>query len=173
MYTPVVILRCENVGGNHHPVRVMTARDMAVGKTCPGGAVSCRRLAGGHTSPTINVAVNGKILGTIVDTGSGYTLIRESAAKRMGTEICKRRNTLSLQGVTRSPLRVLGMTWLEIGVGETKVHKQRFKVVPDHYFSVDLLLGCDVLCQAPLSWEECHVVGKCPLYCTSCEETEG
>ncbi len=73
----------------------------------------------------------------------------------MGSEIDKRRNTPSLQGVTGSPLRVLGMIWLEMGMEETKVHKQWFPVVnlPDHYLSVDLLLGCDVLCQAPLSWD--------------------
>ncbi len=80
-------------------------------------------------------------------------MIRESAAKRLGSEINKRRNTPSLQGVTGSPLRVLGMIWLKIGVGETKVHKRWFPVVPDHYLSVDLLLGCDVLFQAPLSWD--------------------
>jgi len=88
-----------------------------------------------------------------VDTGSGYTLIRESVAKRMGNEINKRRNTPSLQGVTGSPLRVLGMIWLEIGVGEVKTHKQWFPVVPDHYLNADLLLGCDVLGQAPLTWD--------------------
>ncbi len=82
---------------------------------------------------------------TVVDTGSCYTLIKEATANKMGSEINKRRALPNLQGVTGSPLRILGMIWLEIGVGEDHVHKQWFPVVPNSYLDADLLLGTDVL----------------------------
>ncbi len=128
------------------PPPVMTVGDMVVGEA-KRTAQERQVLVDDYQEDTPHLpSMLLLILGAIVDTGSGYTLIRESAAKRMGSEINKRHNTPSLQGVTGSPLRVLGMVWLEIGVGGTEVHKQWFPVVPDHYFSVDVLLGCDVLC---------------------------
>ena len=88
----------------------------------------------------------------VVDTGSGYTLIKEAAVARLGGEINRRRTIPHLQGVTGSPLRILGMVWLEIGVGEDQVHQQWFPVVPNSYLDADLLLGVDVLAKAPFHW---------------------
>ncbi len=88
----------------------------------------------------------------VVDTGSCYTLIKEATANKLGSEINKRRALPNLQGVTGSPLRILGMIWLEIGVGEDHVHKQWFPVVPNSYLDADLLLGTDVLSRAPFTW---------------------
>ncbi len=34
------------------------------------------------------------------------------------------------------------------------MHKQWFPVVPDNYLDSDLLLGCDVLGQASLTWNQ-------------------
>ncbi len=87
----------------------------------------------------------------VVDTGSCYTLIKEATANRMGSEIDKRRALPNLQGVTGSPLRILGMIWLEIGVGEDHIHKQGFPVVPNSYLNADLLLGTDVLLRTPFT----------------------
>ncbi len=63
----------------------------------------------------------------------------------MGSEINKRRALPNLQGVTGSPLRILGMIWLEIGLGEDHLHKQWFQVVPNSYTDGDLLLCTYVL----------------------------
>ncbi len=103
--------------------------------------------------PTISLAVNNKIMRAVVDTGSCYTLIKEATANKMESEINKRRALPNLQGVTCSPLRILGMIWLEIGVGEDHVHKQWFLVVPNSYLDADLLLGADVLSRAPFTWD--------------------
>ncbi len=89
----------------------------------------------------------------VVDTGSCYTLIKEATANKMGNEINKRHALPNLQGVTGSPLRILGMIWLEIGVGEDHVHKQWFPVVPNSYLDADLLLGTAVLSRAPFTWD--------------------
>ncbi len=70
----------------------------------------------------------------------------------MGSEINKRRALPNLQGVTGSPLRILGMIWLEIGVREDHIHKQWFPVLPNSYLDADLLLGPDVLSRAPFTW---------------------
>ena len=91
------------------------------------------------------------MLSALVDTGSGYTLIKESTAKGLDREINTRRIVPSLQGVTGKPLRILGAVFLEIGIGQEKVHKQWFPVVPDNYLSTELLLGCDVLGQSPFT----------------------
>ncbi len=90
---------------------------------------------------------------TVVDTGSCYTLIKEATANKMGSEINKRRALPNLLGTTGSPLRILGMIWLEIGVGEDHVHKQLFPVVPNSYLDADLLLGTDVLSRTPFTWD--------------------
>ncbi len=89
----------------------------------------------------------------VVDTGSCYTLIKETTANKLGSEINKRRALPNLQGVTGSPLRILGMVWLEIGVGKDHVHKQWFPVVPNSYLDADLLLRTDVLSRTPFTWD--------------------
>ncbi len=89
----------------------------------------------------------------IVDTGSSYTLIKESAAKRIGGEIDLRRNPPRLQGVTGAPLRILGMWRADIGIGNTTTCQRYLPVVPNSYLSCDVLLGCDVLSLAPLVWD--------------------
>ncbi len=58
----------------------------------------------------------------------------------------------NLQGVTSSPLRILGMVWLEIEAGEDHAHKQWFAVVPNSYLDADLLLDTDVLSRASFTW---------------------
>ncbi len=60
----------------------------------------------------------------VVDTSSCYTLIKEATLNKMGSEINKKSALPNLQGVTGSPLRILGMVRLEIGIGEDHVHKQ-------------------------------------------------
>ncbi len=44
------------------------------------------------------------------------------------------------------------MTLLEIGVGEETIHKQWCPVVPNSYLDADVLLGTDILSQAPFQW---------------------
>ena len=87
-----------------------------------------------------------------MDTGSGHTLIKEKAVRRIGEHINKRRNPPLLHGVTGAPLRILGMVSLTIKIGDNKVHQRWVPVVPDSYISCDVLLGCDVLTQGTLVW---------------------
>ncbi len=89
----------------------------------------------------------------VVDTGSCYTLIKEATANKMGSEINKKRILPNLQGVTGSPLIILGMIWLKIGVGEDRIQKQWFPVVPNSYLDADLLLGTNVLSRTPFTWD--------------------
>ncbi len=89
----------------------------------------------------------------VVDTGSCSTLIKEATANKSGSEINKRRTLPNLQGVTGSPLRIHGMVWSEIGVGEDHVHKQWFPVVPNSYLDADLLLGTDIVSRTPFTWD--------------------
>ncbi len=100
------------------------------------------------------MAVNGKVLRALVDTGSERTLIRRSAVDRIGGELNKRRALPNLQGVTGDPLHILGMAWVELGIGDKKTSKQWLPVIPDEYLQTDLLLGCDILGQATMTW--CH-----------------
>ncbi len=58
-----------------------------------------------------------------------------------------------MRGVTGTPLRLLGMAQLAIGIGEQGTSKMWFPVVPDNYIGCDILLGCDVLGQAQLTWD--------------------
>ena len=44
------------------------------------------------------------------------------------------------------------MVELKITVGGGKVSNRRVPVVPDQYLSSELLLGCDILGKAPLTW---------------------
>ena len=46
------------------------------------------------------------------------------------------------------------MVLLEIGIGDLETCKLWLPVVPDNYISTDLLLGCDVLGQAPMTWDQ-------------------
>ncbi len=41
---------------------------------------------------------------------------------------------------------------LEIGIGEQGTFRLWLPVVPDNYIGNDILLGCDVLGQAPMTW---------------------
>ncbi len=93
----------------------------------------------------------------VVDTCNCYTLIKETTANKLGSEINQRRALPNLQGVTGSPLRILGMILLEIGVGEDHVHKQWFPVVPNSYLDADLLLGTDVLSRTLFTWVETKI----------------
>ncbi len=99
------------------------------------------------------MAVSGKVLRALVDTGSERMLIRRSAVDRIGGDLNTRRALPNLQGVTGDPLRILGMTWVKLGVGDNKVSKQWIPVIPDTYLQTDLLLGCDILGQATLTWQ--------------------
>ncbi len=74
--------------------------------------------------PAISLVVNNKTLRAVGDTGSGHTLISESAAENLGEEMNTRRNIPGLQGVTGTPLRVIGMVWLEVSVGNDHTHRQ-------------------------------------------------
>ncbi len=89
----------------------------------------------------------------IVDTGSAHTLIKESAVSKLGSEINKRRNIPRLQGVTGSPLRIIGMVWLKIGVGNDHEYQQWVPVVPNRYLDAELLLGTDILGRASFQWK--------------------
>ena len=68
------------------------------------------------------MVVNNKTRSAVVDTGSSHTLIKEAAVNKLGCEINKRRNIPCLQGVTGSPLRIIGMVLLTIGIGNDDEH---------------------------------------------------
>ncbi len=87
----------------------------------------------------------------VVDAGSCYTLIKETTVNEMVSEMNKRHALPNLEGVTCSPLRIIGMVWLEIGGGDDHVHKQWSPVVPDSYLDADRLLGTDVLSSGPFT----------------------
>lgn len=97
------------------------------------------------------------MLRAVVDTGSGYTLITEAAVKeKLKGIISQRHNVPILQGVTGTTLRVLGMTLLDIGVGDETSHKQWCPVVPNSYLDADILLGTDLISQASFKWNSKH-----------------
>ncbi len=98
----------------------------------------------------ISVAVNGKVLRALVDTGSERTLIRGSTVDRIGGELNRRRALPNLQWVTGDPLQNLCMSWVELGIGDKKTSKQWLPVFPDEYLQTDL--GCDILGQATMTW---------------------
>lgn len=97
--------------------------------------------------------VNNKTLRAVVDTGSSHTLIKESAAKALGIEINTRRNVPVLQGVTGTPLRIVGMVRLEVAVGNDHIHQRWVPVVPNRYLDAELLLGTDILGKSPFQWD--------------------
>ncbi len=88
----------------------------------------------------------------VVDTGSGHTLFKESAAKALESEINGRRNIPSLQSVTGSHLRIIGTVLLVTIVGNDHVHKQWVPVDPNIYLDAELLLGTDILEESSLVW---------------------
>ncbi len=104
----------------------------------------------GHTSPVISL--NNKTLRAVVDRGSGHTLILESAAENLGAEINTTRNIPGLQGVTGTPLRVIGMVWLEVRLGNDHTHRQWVPGVPNRYLDVELLLGTDIIRKSHFQW---------------------
>ena len=120
-------------------------------------------------SPTISLIVNQKLLRALLDTGSGHSLIQESAVAKLNCKINHRRNPPLLKGVTGKKLRILGMVDLKITIGGGKIINRWVAVVPDSYLSTEMLLGCDVLGDAPLTWnhrEQLLIWGKetYPLY---------
>ena len=93
------------------------------------------------------------MLRAVVDTGSSYTLITEATVKeKLKGTISQRHNVPILQGVTGTSLRILGMTLLEIGVGDETLHKKWCPVVPNSYLDADILLGTDLISQASFKW---------------------
>ena len=106
----------------------------------------------------ITVMVNSQLASCILDTGSGVTLVKRSAALRLGTKIDKNKIMPNLYATNGSTLRVLGMIQLTFQVG----HKENFtlwvSVVPDSYLGRDILLGCDVIHRADLTWRARHKV---------------
>ncbi len=88
----------------------------------------------------------------VVDTGSGHTHISGSAAENQGVEINTRRNIPGLQGVTGTPLIIIGMIWLEVRVVNDHTHRQWVQVVPNRYLDVELLLGTDIIKKAHFQW---------------------
>ena len=79
-------------------------------------------------------------------------MIQASAARKLDCKFNHRRTPPLLKGVTGKALRILGMVDLKISVGGGKICDRMVPVVPDHYLSSELLLGCDILGQAPLTW---------------------
>ena len=90
----------------------------------------------------------------LVDLGSGFTLVKKTLALKLKGEINSRRATPCLTGIGGTPLKILGAVFLEIIVGEEKVHKQWVTVVPDNLLTTDLLLGCDTLGQSILVYNQ-------------------
>ena len=109
----------------------------------------------GHvvTSPVIQINVNSKSCTAILDTGSGVTLIKRSTVYRLGLNIDRSRCLPSLTAVNGEPLKVLGMTKVEIQIGDQENFSLYIPVVPDCYLSRDLLLGCDVIQRSTLTWD--------------------
>lgn len=99
------------------------------------------------------MAINGKLLRALIDTGSQATLLSFNAVNKLGTTLNKQIIIPNLTAVNGAPLRVLGAAWLEIAIGYKKIAKQWVPVVPDRYLSTDILLGVDILHQAPFYWD--------------------
>ena len=97
--------------------------------------------------------MNNKICEALLDTGSEYTLIKASAARRLEVQLNERHNPPRLHGVTGSPLRILGMAKASFKVGDKKECHRWVPVVPDTYLTCDMLLGCDLISEAPLTWD--------------------
>ena len=76
-----------------------------------------------------------------------------SAMNNLQLPLNERRVVPNLQGVTGSPLRVIGSVRINLAVGFKRVITPWVPVVPDNYLTTDLLLGVDVLGYAPLKWD--------------------
>ena len=104
------------------------------------------------TEIVIPVVVNGKVTSALVDTGSYHSIITEEKAKEFG-QINTTRRQPALQGVTGSPLRLLGSIQLNIEVGTEGTVKHWVSVVPKSYLTTDMLLGCDILKRSAFLWD--------------------
>ena len=110
----------------------------------------------GKKALVINVWINERLRQAIIDTGSSHTLIREKAAKDMNLQFNQNRNVPVLQGVTGSPLRILGMVKVVIEAGNDWVLHRWIPVVPNRYLDADVLLGMDILGQVPFQYNGAH-----------------
>ena len=104
-------------------------------------------------SPTIQLAVNGKMLSAILNTGSEITLIKKSTVSRLNFDINQKQTVPILVGVTGSPLRLLGAVRVTIAIGYQMDSPQWVPVVPDNYLDTDMLLGVNVLNKATWKWD--------------------
>ncbi len=102
----------------------------------------------------------------VVDTSSWYTLVQNSTAVKFNWEVDDRRTPPVPVGVTGSPFRILRMVFPHVMVGQGKVTKQWFPVMPDNYLSTDLLLGCNVLRQATHMWDHQKGILSGEIICT-------
>ena len=84
-------------------------------------------------SPTIQIAVSGRVVSAVIDTGSEVTLMRESTVSRLHLKLNKRRAIPTLTGVTGSPLRILGSAKVAIAMGYVTESTLWIPVVPDSY----------------------------------------
>ena len=100
-----------------------------------------------------NPLINDKLCTGIVDTGSGATLIKRATAMRLGIGVDQGKALPRLISTNGSPLKILGMTKITVGVGNKEKYTQWVSVVPDSYLDRDLLLGCDVLSRDDLTWK--------------------
>ena len=100
----------------------------------------------------IPLVVNGKVTSALIDTGSHYSIITEEKAKEFG-QINTSRRKPALQGVTGSPLRLLGSIQLDVEVGTEGTVKHWVAVVPKSYLTTDILLGCDILKRSAFLWD--------------------
>ena len=101
-------------------------------------------------SPTIQIAVSGRVVSAVIDTGSKVTPMRESTVSRLHLKLNKRRAIPTLTGVTGSPLRILGSAKVTIAIGYVTERTLSIPVAPDSYLDSDMLLGVDVLNRAVL-----------------------
>ena len=84
-------------------------------------------------------------MSALVDTGSSHMLMKESTRCKLGSELNKKRNFPCRQGLTGTPIRILGSKLVEIGIALQDVVKKCVLVVPNNYLQVYMLLGCDIL----------------------------
>ena len=97
--------------------------------------------------------VNDSLCTGIVDTGSGATLLKKATAVRLGIDIDQGKALPRLISTNGSPLKILGMTKITVGIGNKEKYTLWVSVVPDSYLDRDLLVGCDVLSRDDLTWK--------------------
>ena len=123
-------------------------------RNCPGKANQDNSLiAQASTYPITQLSVNNKLLSALVDTGSSYTLMKESTRCKLGSELHQKKNFSCLQGVTGTPIRILGSVLVEIGIGLETLVKKWVPVVPNSYLQAHMLLGCDILYHSSFLWD--------------------